>query len=172
MPTDLSLPADPLLRDSLAALTGWLLILFLLWACMKWIPSRSTVIYRPYGYRPDVWFRTRPEWLEAERRADQLLRDVLTSEEYDKLDLLGYLEVPSRLVPNRIYRIPRQPGRVRVYEDNKPVIELCVQAREPMPDGDIIVMHKLMLEGNEREYLRVANRFSCYDGRLARHTGL
>ncbi len=101
-----------------------------------------------------------------------MLREVVTSDEYRRLVQLGYLEVPSRIVPNRTYRIPYQPGRVRVYEDNKPVIELCVQPREPMPDGDLVVMHKLMIEGNEREYLRVANRFSCYDGRLTRNAGL
>jgi len=156
----------------LMGIVGWLLILLLLVACVKWIPSRTTVLYRPYGYRPDVWLRLRPEWIEAERRAEALLREVVTGDEYQRLVQLGYLEVPSRLGPHRSYRIPYQPGRVRVYEDNKPVIELCVQPREPMPDGDLVVMHKLMIEGNEREYLRIANRFSCYDGRLTRHAGL
>src|SRR5947209_4853625 len=97
------------------AIVGWLLIFLLLIACVRWIPTRPTVIYRPYGYRPDVWFRLRPEWLEAERRAEALLRECVTPEEYQRLVTLGYLEVPSRLVPNRSYRVPYQPGRVRVY---------------------------------------------------------
>ena len=29
---------------------------------------------------------------------------------------------------------------------------------ERVPDHDTVVMHKLMIEGNEREYLRIANR--------------
>ena len=28
-----------------------------------------------------------------------------------------------------------------------------------VPDADVVVMHKLMIEGNEREYLRRANYF-------------
>ena len=28
-----------------------------------------------------------------------------------------------------------------------------------IPDGDAVLMHKLMIEGNEEEYLRIANRF-------------
>src|SRR5262249_38976546 len=71
-----SMPPDLMVREFLTALAGWLLIVLLLVACVRWIPSRTTVIYRPYGYRPDVWFRLRPEWLEAERRAEALLRDV------------------------------------------------------------------------------------------------
>lgn len=40
-------------------------------------------------------------------------------------------------------------------------ILLCidVEAVEPLPDGDVVVMHKLMIEGNEDDYLRTANRF-------------
>jgi len=141
------------------AIVGWALIVLLLVACVKGLPSRTNVLYRPYGGRPDALLRTRPEWLEAERRADQLLREMVAPEQYQRLVQLGYLEVPSRLVPNRVYRIPYSPGRVRVYEDNRPVVELCVQPRETMPDSDLVVMHKLMIEGNEEEYLRIANRF-------------
>jgi hypothetical protein len=36
---------------------------------------------------------------------------------------------------------------------------LCVQPIDPVPDGDVVMMHKLMIEGNEEEYLRIANRF-------------
>ena len=36
---------------------------------------------------------------------------------------------------------------------------LCVQPLGPLPDGDVVRMHKLMSEANEEEYLRIANRF-------------
>ena len=49
--------------------------------------------------------------------------------------------------------------QVKVYEGGVPIMALCVQSVEPIPDGDAVLMHKLMIEGNEQEYLRIANRF-------------
>ena len=55
--------------------------------------------------------------------------------------------------------MPRHQGQVKVFESGVPVMALCVQPVEPIPDGDVVLMHKLMIEGNEEEYLRIANRF-------------
>jgi hypothetical protein len=55
--------------------------------------------------------------------------------------------------------VPRHQGQVKVYEGGVPIMALCVQSVEPIPDGDAVLMHKLMIEGNEEEYLRIANRF-------------
>ena len=88
-----------------------------------------------------------------------MLRDVLTEDEYRQLAGAGYLEVPSPSRPRRIYRVPRHQGQVKVYEGGVPIMALCVQPVEPIPDGDVVMMHKLMIEGNEDEYLRIANRF-------------
>ena len=96
---------------------------------------------------------------DAEERAEALVRDVLTDAEYRQLDRCGYLEVPSPARPRRIYRVPRRPGQIRVYEDGVLALRLCVQPVEPIPDGDTLVLHKLMIEGNEEEYLRIANSF-------------
>ena len=41
--------------------------------------------------------------------------------------------------------------QVKVYEGGVPVMALCVQSMEPIPDGDAVLMHKLMIEGNEGE---------------------
>jgi hypothetical protein len=38
-------------------------------------------------------------------------------------------------------------------------MELCLQPVEPLPEGDVVLMHKLMIEANEQEYLRTANHF-------------
>jgi hypothetical protein len=101
----------------------------------------------------------RSEWREAQERAEALLKHVLSEDEYRSLDRRGYLEVPSPSRPRRVYRIPRHQGQVKVYEGGVPLMALCVQSVDPIPDGDTIIMHKLMIEGNEAEYLRVANRF-------------
>jgi hypothetical protein len=95
---------------------------------------------------------------EAERRAEQLLREMLTELEFQHLIRRGYLEVHSPLFPHRVYLVPERQGPVTVCERGRPVMRLCVQCVERVPDYDTVAMHKLMIEGNEREYLRVANR--------------
>jgi hypothetical protein len=45
-----------------------------------------------------------------------------------------------------------------VDEDGKTVMRLCVQPVQPLPDGYVVVLHKLMIFDHEREYLRLANR--------------
>ncbi|MDP9379857.1 MAG: hypothetical protein M3Q29_06840 [Chloroflexota bacterium] len=99
------------------------------------------------------------EWLAAKARAEQLLAEMLTEEEYQQLSRRGYIEVKSPSVRDRVYRIPKYRGRIHVYEREKPVMSLCVQPVQLVPDADVVLIHKLMIEGNEQEYLRLANRF-------------
>jgi|SRR6266568_2170856 hypothetical protein len=100
------------------------------------------------------------EHLSAESRAKVLLREMLTENQYQQLIKFGYLEICSPTKENRVYRIPGSGGLVKVYERGSPVEELCLQPAEPLPDGDVVVMHKLMIEGNEQEYLQRANHFA------------
>jgi hypothetical protein len=94
---------------------------------------------------------------EAERRAMALLREHLTVGQHRQLLASGYLEVPSRLYPWRNYRIPYGPARVQVYEAEQKVAELCVVARDPVPEGDMVLTHKWMIEADEEGYLATAN---------------
>lgn len=96
---------------------------------------------------------------EAVLRAQAMLCDVLTDEERQQLTSRGYLVVKSALNPAQEYHIPRYQGKVRIYEDGKLVAGLCLQPYEVLPDADVIVMHKLMLEGAEETYLAEANHF-------------
>jgi hypothetical protein len=100
------------------------------------------------------------EHLSAESRAKVLLREMLSEYQYQQLIKFGYLEVASPTFDSRIYRIPGSGGLVKVYERGSAVMELCLQPAEPLPDGDVVVMHKLMIEGNEHEYLQKANHFA------------
>lgn len=97
--------------------------------------------------------------LEAERRAENLLQQVLSLDENHELEQRGYLEVPSPSREGRVYRVPRGRGMVSVYEGGRAVMSLCVQPVEWIPGADVVLMHKLMIEANEDEYLRVANHF-------------
>ncbi len=98
--------------------------------------------------------------LDAERRAELLLTEILRPEEYRQLKRKGYLDVTSPTRPTRIYRVPRSRDQVRVYEGGRLIERLCVQSIEPVPYADVVVMHKLMIEANEEEYLRLANHFT------------
>jgi hypothetical protein len=116
----------------------------------------------PYGvlaHQAQFGTSRRSDWREAQERAEALLRELLTEDEYRQLNRRGYLEVPSPSRSRRTYRVPRHQGQVKVYEGGVPIMALCVQSVEPIPDGDAVLMHKLMIEGNEDEYLRIANRF-------------
>jgi hypothetical protein len=95
----------------------------------------------------------------SQERSLALLREVLEAREYEQLIQRGYLDISSPSDPQRIYRIRRNAGLVSVFEQGKAKWELCVQPTEPLPNNDLVVMHKLMIQGNEQEYLAQANRF-------------
>src|SRR5581483_5744651 len=99
---------------------------------------------------------------EAEVRAQRLLDRMLSHDQLEQLNCLGFIEVRSALLPGRAYRIPRRRGQVQVYEEGRHAGSLCIQPIRWVPDGDLVLMHKLMIEGNETEYLRTANFFKPY----------
>ncbi len=94
---------------------------------------------------------------EAEGRAAVLLRELLSDHEHQQLLQTGYLMVPSRRVQGRVYRVPARPGWVDVYEADRLAMRVCVEPVEHLPQGDVVLMHKLMIEANEQDYLRTAN---------------
>ncbi len=93
----------------------------------------------------------------AERAANELLRDVLSDAEYRQLTGKGYLVVPSPGIDCRTYRVPYWSGYVDVCQSGRLVWKLCLQPVQDLPSADFVLLHKLMIEGNEREYLRLAN---------------
>jgi hypothetical protein len=115
---------------------------------------------------PMVWLILQPYfkgWSRAERRATDLLRDTLTPEQFHQLTWRGYLEIPSPTAPQRIYRVPRTKGYVQVIENGRAIMRLCLQPVECLPDADVVVLHKLMIEANEETYLQKANKYFCVD---------
>lgn len=100
-------------------------------------------------------------WREAEERAEQVVRSVLTDDEYDRLRRDGFLDVSSPNYPQRVYRIPSGPGTVTVMEGGHCIARLCVYSTTPIPEREAVVVHKLMIEGNEQDYLRSANHLPC-----------
>jgi hypothetical protein len=109
--------------------------------------ERALIARRSYRVRAD-----------AERRAEQMLHEILGEDDFAQFIRRGYLEVRSPTFPTRVYLVPERQGPVTVCEFGKPVMRLCVQCVDRVPDYDAVAMHKLMIEGAEHEYLRVANR--------------
>ena len=134
-----------LITQALSAL-GWIVIALAL-SPMLWL------IFQPYL----------KGWSRSERRAADLLRAILTPEQVHQLLWRGYLEVPSPTEPQRIYRVPRAKGYVQVVENGRAIMRLCVQPVECLPDADVVVLHKLMIEANEEMYLQKANKYLCID---------
>ncbi len=95
----------------------------------------------------------------AQENSLALLKTILSEGEYEQLTQWGYLDIRSPSNPQRIYRVRRNGGLVSVYEDGKAIQEVCVQPIEPLPRDDVVVLHKLMIQGNEQEYLARANQF-------------
>ena len=112
-----------------------------------------------------AWARRRgcfPDWPtdedpEAERAAWALLDELLPEGEKRQLRRQGYLKVTSPTIEGREYRIPRRPGKVDVFESGKLVMRLCVEPAGRLPSADIVLMHKILIEADERGYLETAN---------------
>lgn len=139
------LPASVFLVITLIA-TARIILLLTAW------PSASARLW--------PWLRLQSWWpVDADHHAEMLLRDKLSHEEYRQLSSHSYLEVPSRSYANRIYRVPRGPGQVQVVEGGRVIERLCLQPLEALPEADVILMHKLLIEGDESAYLATANHF-------------
>jgi hypothetical protein len=97
-------------------------------------------------------------WIEANRRAKELLRSMLTDQQYRQLMNRGYLDIKSPRRHACVYRVPKSQGLVHVIEGGIRKMSLCLQPVEWVPDADMVVMHKLMIEADEETYLRTANK--------------
>jgi hypothetical protein len=99
---------------------------------------------------------------KAKRRASELLSVVLTPEQYSQLIQHGYIDIPSPSYPERVYRVPKAPGRVQVREKGRVAMWLCLQPYDWVPDADVVVIHKLMIEADEETYLQKANHITPF----------
>lgn len=108
------------------------------------------------------WWRQRRA---VAARAEALLGRVLSPAERAQLGRDGFLEVPSPSVRGRRYRIPRRGSPVAVLEPSGRVMYLCLQPDTPVAPDELVVVHKLLLEGAEADYWQRANRVGRAMGR-------
>jgi hypothetical protein len=95
----------------------------------------------------------------AKNRARLLPCNVLTDDEYQQLITSGYVEIATRSRPTRTFHIPPKGGRAQMFEQGQLVCELCHLPTRCLPLSDLVMAHKVQLEGDEEFYLATANRF-------------
>ncbi len=103
--------------------------------------------------------------LTPDQRAEQLLKQSLTPHQYKQLLFHGFLDLPSPTTSDEFYRIPRWRGRIKVYETYQSnehsfyrlKAEMCILPCEKIPDADLVLANKWMIEGDEKTYLAIAN---------------
>lgn len=95
--------------------------------------------------------------VEADARAELLLARQL-GPAYAAVRRHGYLDVPSRLFPRRVYRV-RRAQRIQVLDNGRCTAELCMESGIKVPEADEFLMKTVWLRGNEEQVLRTANHF-------------
>lgn len=95
----------------------------------------------------------------AWERADALLRASVTPEQYAAFERRGYIELPSRKHPGRVYRVDGWRP-VTVFDSGQFVGAVCIRPRDQLPGPDVVLARKLLIEGAEDEFLRTGNWLS------------
>jgi hypothetical protein len=104
----------------------------------------------------------------ARMKAEKLLTSHLSAEQCRDLRSFGFfkLYVNSPNGETRVYRIRRGQVQnvdlVRELPDGRmmPIKTLCAHPDEVIPDADVMLIQKLMLESCEDEFLRIANKMT------------
>src|SRR6185312_16707139 len=95
------------LSDTLGAVAVTTIVLILVGKFVLMLWSWPTLSARVWP-----WLRMQKWWpVAAERSAEILLHDQLSSTQYHQLCDSGYLDIPSARHTGRTYRIPRGPGQ-------------------------------------------------------------
>jgi hypothetical protein len=100
---------------------------------------------------------------EAEQRARELLCSVVSAEEWEAYDELGFISVYGRGDPASGYAFliyPQRPLVAYEVETGRLLSEYCARFREGderLPDADDVLAKWLALRGRERELIATAN---------------
>ncbi len=101
----------------------------------------------------------------AAGRARQLLMSMLTAEQQNEMEDKNcfHLTVHDRDGSHRVYRIDYgYAGNVKLIGQNgRPTHSYCIHADSRLPKEDQMLAQKLLLEANEKDFLRIANMTRC-----------
>lgn len=104
------------------------------------------------------WTRSKKERqsaARAEKRARCLLHQFLTREQRWSLRADGSFTVQAQ--DGNTYRV-RYGKTVQLIENGQPVMGYCIHPREPIPELDVMLIQKLLLETNLQYFLANANK--------------
>lgn len=98
---------------------------------------------------------------KIKERADLLLRKWLSPQEYNYLQERREIEFPSQYEKDVIYIVKKDANKKVVRKvNNIPVEELCVVPLDyNLTNDDGLLSKILLLRNNEKEFLRLANRY-------------
>jgi hypothetical protein len=102
--------------------------------------------------------------IAAAARAKALLEENLSAAQRDELAKARYFTVHSHDA-QREYRITHgRAGNVLLFKDGRAVKKFCIHPAIACPDEDTMLAQKLLLETDEKEFLRIANHTTLLDG--------
>jgi hypothetical protein len=111
--------------------------------------------------------------LTPRQRAENTLR-LFLGPLFTDLERNGFLDVSSQRYPGRVYRLRRDPDklrdrRVRVFENGQYTEDLCIIRAQDCPADDSFLTTFLRLLSDEQGLLRMLNRWNHFgpysDGR-------
>lgn len=101
--------------------------------------------------------RERQAKAEADEKANQLLRDLLGDQRWQRYEIDHYVDVDSKRHPGHTYRITDDRQMISVLDEQGTRIDrLCIHTRAQVPQGDQVISKMLMAEHNEERFLKVA----------------
>lgn len=94
--------------------------------------------------------------VEANRKAEVLLRSCLSQQQIDDLEKKNCFYLHTN---GRRYRIDRgQHGNVKLLDERDQIVEsYCIQPRGGLPDADAMLAQKLLLETDPDSFRRISN---------------
>jgi hypothetical protein len=104
----------------------------------------------------DVAYIRDPPSEDAKKRAIQLRRELLSPEDSAALESPAGLSIPSKIWPNREYRVYSHHQTVMVFDNGRFNGRLELSGITRVPLGDEHLAEILMLRLREREAVRVA----------------
>jgi hypothetical protein len=92
----------------------------------------------------------------AASRADLLLMEFLSHDQAEQYKREKKFELT---INGRIYRVHKgRSGNIQLIEGGKPVARYCAHPEIWTPDGDTLIAQMLMLQTDEAQFLKIANR--------------
>lgn len=98
--------------------------------------------------------------LRAKRKSEELLRQMLSPNEYNSLKLHGEVQIPSQMEDEVIFIVKKDPNAmVDVKKNGKYSHKICAVAKDlEMPVGDQLLSKILLLKTDEKKFREVAIR--------------